>query len=85
MFRLETFVLGVVVLKEIVDSLAEEIVSFGDGVEGVGVGVVVEGGRATGVVFVDVFVGENGPSNEFGELFDATRAVRAVGRARARR
>ena len=29
MFRLETFVLGVVVLEEIVDSLAEEIVSFG--------------------------------------------------------
>tara|TARA_B100000085_G_scaffold142907_1_gene130045 strand:- start:62 stop:316 length:255 start_codon:yes stop_codon:yes gene_type:complete len=84
MFRLETFVLGVVVLEEIVDSLAEEMVSFCDGVVVVVI-VVVEGGRATGVVFVDVFVGENGPSNEFGELFDATRAVRAVGRARARR
>lgn len=45
MFRLETFVLGVVVLEEIVDSLAEEMVSFCDGV----VVVVIVVVRAKGV------------------------------------
>ena len=51
MFRLETFVLGVVVLEEIIHGLAEEIVGFGEGVDADSIvveAVGVEGGRATG-------------------------------------